>query len=79
MPAFFRNTPRAIARVLVAVAFAATGACAATRNRSPAQAAPPAAFRGTIALDVECIEAQLADVGGAWETAHKPRHPDAGE
>ena len=29
----------------------------------------------TIALDVECIEVQLADVGGAWETASKPRHP----
>lgn len=35
------------------------------------------ALSGTasIALDVECIEAQLADVGGAWETASKPRHP----
>ena len=30
---------------------------------------------GTIALDVECIEVQLADVGGAWETERKPRHP----
>lgn len=30
---------------------------------------------GTVALDVECIEAQLADVGGAWETEWKPRHP----
>ena len=29
----------------------------------------------TIALDVECIEAQLADTGGAWETGLKPRHP----
>jgi hypothetical protein len=29
----------------------------------------------TIALDVECIEAQLADIGGAWETTSKPRHP----
>jgi Protein of unknown function (DUF2948). len=29
----------------------------------------------TIALDVECIEVALADVGGAWETASKPRHP----
>lgn len=27
------------------------------------------------ALDVECIEAQLADTGGAWETSLKPRHP----
>jgi hypothetical protein len=29
----------------------------------------------TIALDVECIEVALADIGGAWETATKPRHP----
>jgi len=37
------------------------------------------ALAGTasIALDVECIEVQLADVGGAWETAHLPRHPEA--
>jgi hypothetical protein len=25
-------------------------------------------------LDVECIEARLADVGGAWETRSRPRH-----
>ncbi|ASY67671.1 hypothetical protein SF83666_c02260 [Sinorhizobium fredii CCBAU 83666] len=31
-----------------------------------------------IALDVECIEAQLADTGGAWETAFRPRHPEGG-
>jgi hypothetical protein len=31
----------------------------------------------TIALDVECIEVQLADVGGAWETTSLPNHPDA--
>jgi hypothetical protein len=31
----------------------------------------------TIVLDVECIEVQLADIGGAWETASKPRHPGA--
>lgn len=29
----------------------------------------------TIALDVECIEVALADVGGVWETTSKPRHP----
>ncbi len=28
----------------------------------------------TIHLEVECIEAQLADLGGAWETVSKPRH-----
>lgn len=33
--------------------------------------------KATIALDVECIEAQLTDTGGAWETAHKPAHKDA--
>ncbi|MCM2440581.1 DUF2948 family protein [Agrobacterium vitis] len=31
----------------------------------------------TIALDVECIEVQLADTGGAWETTSRPRHPGA--
>lgn len=30
---------------------------------------------GGIALDVECIEVLLADIGGAWETATRPRHP----
>ncbi|WFU08339.1 DUF2948 family protein [Rhizobium sp. CB3090] len=34
------------------------------------------AGKATIALDVECIEVQLADIGGAWETANKPSHPD---
>lgn len=28
-----------------------------------------------IALDVECIEVLLADIGGAWETAFRPQHP----
>ncbi|MCO5732962.1 DUF2948 family protein [Rhizobium sp. SSA_523] len=27
-----------------------------------------------ISLDVECIEAQLADTGGAWETDFRPKH-----
>lgn len=27
-----------------------------------------------VALDVECIELQLADVGGAWETERRPDH-----
>ncbi|THF50789.1 DUF2948 family protein [Allorhizobium terrae] len=31
----------------------------------------------TIALDIECIEVQLADVGGAWETTSRPNHSDA--
>lgn len=34
------------------------------------------AGEASIALDVECIEAQLADTGGAWETAFRPRHPE---
>lgn len=29
----------------------------------------------SIMLDVECIEVQLADTGGTWETGFKPRHP----
>lgn len=28
-----------------------------------------------IHLDVECVEAQLEDLGAAWETRFKPRHP----
>ena len=28
-----------------------------------------------IELDVECIEAELRDLGSAWATAKKPRHP----
>lgn len=28
-----------------------------------------------ILLNVDCIEVQLADTGGAWETTVKPRHP----
>jgi hypothetical protein len=34
------------------------------------------AGQATIALDVECIEVQLADIGGAWETASMPNHPE---
>ncbi len=30
----------------------------------------------SILLDVDCIEVQLADTGGAWETLVKPRHPN---
>lgn len=29
---------------------------------------------GTLRLDVECIEASLADLGAAWETANLPVH-----
>ncbi len=34
------------------------------------------AFAGgaTMVLNVECIEVQLADTGGAWETSSLPRH-----
>jgi len=31
----------------------------------------------SVAVDVECVEVQLADTGGAWETSLKPRHPAA--
>jgi hypothetical protein len=31
-----------------------------------------------IHLDVACIEVQLADVGGGWETKFRPRHPLGG-
>jgi hypothetical protein len=29
---------------------------------------------GAICLDVECIEASLADLGAAWSTEHRPVH-----
>ncbi|AXS42475.1 DUF2948 family protein [Breoghania sp. L-A4] len=29
---------------------------------------------GAVQLDVECIEAQLADLGAAWATDNKPEH-----
>ena len=29
---------------------------------------------GTIRLEVECIEAQMKDLGPAWATAHQPQH-----
>ena len=29
---------------------------------------------GTIMLDVECVEARLADVGGSWEASSRPVH-----
>ena len=31
----------------------------------------------SILLGVECLEVQLADTGGTWETTLKPRHPGA--
>ncbi|WP_331373254.1 DUF2948 family protein [Sinorhizobium chiapasense] len=34
------------------------------------------AGEASIVVDVECIEVQLADTGGAWETAFRPRHPE---
>ncbi len=29
---------------------------------------------GTIVLDVECVEASLADTGGAWQATSRPAH-----
>ena len=29
---------------------------------------------GLILLDVECVEARLADLGGAWEASSRPAH-----
>jgi hypothetical protein len=31
---------------------------------------------GAIRLNVECIEAELRDLGPAWEAKSKPQHPD---
>jgi hypothetical protein len=29
---------------------------------------------GTLVLDVECVEARLADTGGAWQATSRPLH-----
>lgn len=31
-----------------------------------------------MALDVECIEVELRDLGAAWKTDSKPEHPEGG-
>jgi hypothetical protein len=31
----------------------------------------------TIRLDTECIDAELADLGGPWQARARPQHPDA--
>ncbi|HTL63897.1 MAG TPA: DUF2948 family protein [Pseudolabrys sp.] len=33
----------------------------------------------TVRLEVECLEAELADLGASWTTVHCPAHADAGE
>ena len=33
----------------------------------------------TVQLDVECIEAEMRDLGPAWRTRHKPKHPGEGD
>ncbi len=33
----------------------------------------------TVQLDVECIEAEMRDLGPAWRTRNKPEHPGEGE
>lgn len=44
---------------------------------------PPGGFvtltfagNAAIRLDVECIEAELRDLGAVWETTHRPQHED---
>lgn len=31
---------------------------------------------GAVRLQVDCIEAELRDLGPKWKTPHKPQHPD---
>jgi hypothetical protein len=31
---------------------------------------------GAVRLNVECIEAELRDLGPAWEAKGKPQHPE---
>jgi hypothetical protein len=50
----------------------------------PGEEAPAGAIElvlsggAVIHLEVACIEVQLADVGGGWETKFRPRHPLGG-
>ena len=34
------------------------------------------AGEAAIRLDVECVEAELTDIGAGWRTARKPEHPE---
>ncbi len=34
---------------------------------------------GSIKLDVECIEAQMSDLGPVWQTENRPDHAEAGD
>ncbi|MBC7281641.1 DUF2948 family protein [Hoeflea sp.] len=49
----------------------------------PGEEAPAGAIElvlsgdAVIRLDVDCIEVQVTDIGGGWETKFKPRHPVA--
>ncbi|WP_420410589.1 DUF2948 family protein [Hoeflea sp.] len=51
---------------------------------APAEEAPAGAIElvlsggAVIRLEVDCIEVQLTDVGGGWETNFRPRHPVGG-
>lgn len=54
---------------LLAVTYAATDAPAGTVDLVFAGG-------GAIRLDVECIEARLVDLGGAWEASSRPAHKD---
>ncbi len=61
------RTKPAVVLSLLAIRFAAADAPAGTVELD---------FSGgaTIRLDVECIEARLADIGGAWEASSVPIH-----
>jgi hypothetical protein len=52
---------------LLAVTFAATDTPAGTVDLVFAGG-------GTVRLEVECIEARLVDLGGAWEASSRPAH-----
>ena len=52
---------------LLAISFAATDAPAGTVELVFSGG-------GAIRLEVECIEARLADLGGAWEASSRPVH-----
>jgi hypothetical protein len=87
---FFKPKPERRASVLHFEGVRAVKSAGASRERPDAlallalrfQAAEPPGgtidliFSGgaAVRLEVECIEARLADLGGAWQAASRPRH-----
>jgi len=65
----FRRIVRAhLALILVCILVPVAGAAILVANR-------PDPSIASIRLQVECIEAELTDLGPAWKARSKPQHP----